>query len=105
MRYTDEKIGDYTVDGEERSVVERTFTDGTILQFFVRHYCRECDCRGYVTEEIPCDASGNDEDSPFYLPYVNSKSCRAIASSAFDIFDVIDRYRVNEYDMNMDSLG
>ena len=95
MKYTDKEVASYTVNGEERVVVERTFTDGTIHHHFVResscehcergriyindtlYFCEDCDGRGHASEEVPCDVAGNDEDSPFYLPYVNGKAAKS----------------------------
>jgi len=105
MKYTDKEVGSYTVNGEERVAVERTFTDGTVHHlFYLEDECEHCEngtvdfvepgpysstseeprcstgkcpiCDGTTkfTEEVPCDLTGNDEDSPFYLPYVNAKS-------------------------------
>ena len=114
MRYTDKEVGSYTVNGEERVVVERTFTDGTVHHHFVResncehcergriyindtlYFCEDCDGRGHASEDVPCDPFGNDEDSDLYLPYVNARTETAM----LDLF-----HRIDPSDLAMDSFG
>jgi len=135
MRYTDKEVASYTVDGEERVVVERTFTDGTIHHFFMREVdCDNCsggevvvDLGGYTSastepnlraetcpaclgtmrcdEEVPCDLAGNDEDSDLYLPYVNAKSECSMLDLLMDNSDQVRMTCSNTWNVDPSDLS